>query len=341
MKFDVQLTTYDLAKLPASARRLERMGFDGLWSWETDRNPYIPLAFAATATEKITLGTNIALAFPRTPMITAMAAWDIQRASAGRFLLGLGTQVRAHNERRLSAPSDSPAERVKEMIQCIRAIWDTFQNGTRPDFEGRFYQFRLITPFFNPGPIDHPRIPIFLAGVKARMCRTAGEVADGFHVHPFHSARYLREVVRPNLEEGAKKAGRALADLELFSPVFTVSGETEAERTAAEATVREQIAFYSSTPNYRDVLELHGWRATGEELSQMARRGEWAQMAGKISDEMLDTFAVAAPPTKLAAALRERYEGLVDRISLYVGIPDEGPEEPMQVFLRAFRQAAP
>jgi probable F420-dependent oxidoreductase len=340
MNFDAQLSEYDLHAVPEEARRLERMGFDALWSYETRNDPFLPLAFAATATTRLRVGTNIAVAFARTPMATAMVAWDLARASRGRFLLGLGTQVRMHVERRFSAAFESPAARVKEAIECIRAIWDCWQNGTRPSHEGKYYQFRLMNPFFNPGPIEHPQIPIYLAGVNPAMCRTAGEVADGFHIHPLHSARYLREVVRPALDEGARKRGRSVAALELFAPVFVVSAEEEAERSRQERFVREQIAFYASTPNYRSVLEVHGWTAVGEELSQMVRRGEWDKLGGRVSDEMLDAFAVVAPPERLPAALAERYRGLVGRIALYQPIPKEHPEERWRTFLETFRRAA-
>ena len=339
MRIDTQLGTYDLEKIAGEARRLEQMGFDALWSFESLHNPFLPLTLAALATSRLKVGTNIAVAFARSPMITATVAWDIQRASKGRFLLGLGTQVRAHNERRLSAPADSPAPRVKELIQCIRAIWDTFQNGSKPEFEGRFYKFTLITPFFNPGPIEHPRIPIFLAGVKPLMCRTAGEVADGFHVHPMHSVRYLNEVVRPNLDAGAKKRGKTVDDIELFAPVFAVTGDTEAERSQKEANIREQISFYAATPNYREVMALHGWESVARELSKLAREGEWERMGSHITDEMMDAFAVSEAGGDLPRVLRERYRGIVQRIGLYYPVPADAPEAPWQAFTSAVKQA--
>ncbi len=341
LKLDTQLRTTDLARVAAQAQRLERMGFETLWNFESTHNPFMPLAFAALATTRVKVGTNIAVAFARTPLLTATAAWDLQRASRGRFLLGLGTQVRAHNERRLSAPATSPAARVKEVIQCIRAIWDCWQHGTRPDFKGRFYQFTLMIPAFNPGPIEHPDIPIYLAGVRPLMCRTAGEVADGFHVHPFHSVNYLREVVRPQLDAGARTRGKTVDDLDLFSTVFAITGDSEAERTRAEQQARRSIALYASTPNYRDVMALHGWEAEGEALSTMARAGEWEQMAGRVSDAMLDAFAVAAPLEQLGAILRRRYEGLLGRVSIYAGIPEDDPEERWQHVVADFKAAAP
>ena len=203
----------------------------------------------------------------------AQVAWDLQRGSRGRFHLGLGTQVRAHVERRFSMPFDRPAARVTDYVRCVRAIWDTFQNGTRPAYDGEFYRFRLMNPFFDPGPIDHPDIPIYLAGVNERMCRAAGEVADGFHVHPMHSVGYLRNVVRPAIDEGARANGRDGGKIVLYAPAFTVSGETETERSAAEQEVRRQIAFYASTPNYRALLEYHDLGGIGKELSALMRGG--------------------------------------------------------------------
>jgi probable F420-dependent oxidoreductase len=328
MKLDTELGVYDLPAVPEEARRLERIGFDALWTFETQHDPFLPLATAALATSRLKVGTNIAVAFARTPMATAMAAWDLQRASAGRFMLGLGTQVRLHVERRFSAPWGAPAERVAEYVQCVRAIWDCWQNGSKPAFQGKHYQFRLMTPFFNPGPIAHPHIPVFLAGVNPVMCRTAGQVADGFHVHPMHSVRYLREVVRPALDEGARTRGKSVDDLELFAPVFAVTGATEAERDAQERFVREQIAFYASTPNYRGVLALHGWSEVGETLSALVRRREWEKLPAQVSDAMLDAFAVSAPLERLGPVLRERYRGLLQRVALYQRVPTDAPEAP-------------
>ncbi len=339
MKIDTQLGTFDLERVGAEAQRLEKMGFDALWSFESTHNPFLPLSCAAMATTRLQVGTNIAVAFTRSPMTTAIVAWDMQRASKGRFMLGLGTQVKVHNERRLSAPWEAPAARVHELIRCIRAIWDCFQNGTKPAFEGEFYQFTLITPFFNPGPIDHPEIPIYLAGVKPLMCRTAGEVADGFHVHPLHSVRYLKEVVRPNLDAGARKSGRSVEELELFAPVLAVTGESESERSEKEQQIRQQISFYASTPNYREVMALHGWEEEAQALSKLARKGEWDQMGARITDAMLDAFAVSASPGQLPGVLRERYEGLLQRVALYYPIMESSPAAPWEQFVTAFRNA--
>ena len=340
MKIDIQMRDVPFERTGEEALRFERMGFDCAWTFESSHNPFLPLALAASATRRLHVGTNIAVAFARSPFAMAQVAWDLQRGSRGRFHLGVGTQVRAHVERRFSMPFDRPAARVTDYIRCVRAIWDSFQNGTRPAYEGEFYRFRLMNPFFDPGPIDHPDIPIYLAGVNERMCRAAGEVADGFHVHPMHSVGYLRDVVRPAIEAGARANGRDGAKLDLYAPTFTVGGETEAERSASEREVRRQIAFYASTPNYRALLEYHGLGGIGKELSARMRQGEFDAMPRLIPDSLLEEVAVAAPPSGVPAALRQRYEGLLDRVSLYSPIPDGAPEAEWRRFVETFRAAA-
>lgn len=318
MKIDTLLSSAVPAEVINNAKQAEAMGFDCVWTFEAMNDAFIPLAHAAGATSKLEIGTNIAVAFGRSPFSMAQTAWDLQRDSGGRFHLGLGTQVRAHIERRFSMPFDHPAARVTDYIRCIRAIWDTFQNGTKPSYEGRFYQFRLINPFFNPGPIDKPDIPIYLAGVNPRMCRAAGEVADGFHVHPMHSAGYLRDVVRPALDEGAKTNNRTVNDLKLYAPVFVITGETQKETDKLEQTVRQQAAFYGSTPSYAAVLEYHGYADLPRKLNGLMREGKMAEMGAAIPDEFLEHIAIIAKPGEVGQRMRERYDGLLDRVSLYM-----------------------
>ena len=324
MKIDSLLAAALPDEVAQRAQALERDGFDCAWTFEAAHDAFFPLAYAAQATTRLEIGTNIAVAFARTPFSTAQIAWDLQRNSKGRFRLGLGTQVRQHVERRFSAAFEHPAARVTDYIRCVRAIWNTFQTGARPDYQGPYYQFKLINDFFNPGPIERPDIPIYLAGVNARMCRAAGEVADGFHVHPVHTVPYLREVVRPALDEGAKTRGRSVADLELYSPVFVVTGETEAQRASMEAAVRRQIAFYASTPSYAAVLEFHGHGALGKQLGQLMREGRLDEMGPMLPDALLDEIVVFATPGELGARLRARYDGVLDRISLYSTLGGEG-----------------
>jgi probable F420-dependent oxidoreductase len=326
MKLDIGLRGHDLRALGGEAAAYERLGADGLWSYETAHDPFLPLFAAALTTERVRLGTAIAVAFGRSPFAMAQTAWDLQRATGGRLMLGLGTQVRAHVERRFSAAFEHPAARIVDYIRCLRAIWDTFQTGARPAYEGPFYRFTLISDFFNPGPIEHPAIPISLAGVGERMARAAGEVADGFHVHPLHSPGYLRDVVRPAVAKGAQSAGRDPAAVELITSVLIVTGDTLAERAEAERDARQQIAFYASTPSYRPFLAYHGFDTLGKELSGLARDGRFADMAAHVPDALLDAVALSAEPARLGQAIRERYEGgLVQRVYPYAAIPSDDP----------------
>ena len=340
MKLDTMLRETSYSAMAQEAQRYERMGFDAVWTFETAHDPFIPLALTALATTRLHVGTNIAVAFGRSPFSMAQVAWDLQKASNGRLHLGLGTQVRAHVERRFAMPFDHPAARVTDYIRCLRAIWDTFQHDTRPQYEGQFYRFTLINPFFNPGPIAHPHIPVYLAGVNARMCRAAGEVADGFHVHPMHSVGYVRDVVIPALHEGARLSGRTGSDLVLYAPVFAVSGQTQADMDASAQEVRRQIAFYASTPSYRVLLEYHGYEGLGRELSRRMRQGNVAAMPRLVPDALLEAIALVATPAELPGKLRQRYAGVLDRVALYFPIPAGAPEAEWQQFVAAFRAAA-
>ncbi len=340
MKIDTQMRDLDLLAVAEEAQKYERLGFDAIWTFEAAHNPFLPLMQAVAATTRIEVGTNITVAFARSPFAVAQVAWDLQKASRGRFHLGLGTQVRAHVERRFSMPFEHPARRIADYIRCVRAVWDTFQNDTRPDYQGEFYQFRLINPFFMPGRLDEPEIPIYLAGVNPRMCRVAGEVADGFHVHPMHSVSYVQKVIRPAIDEGARAAGRDTERLGLFASVFAVTGETPAARAESEAAVREQVAFYASTPNYRALLEHHGFDVLGKELSDLMRRGEFEAMFARVPDALMAEVALAAEPDDLGPALRRRYEGVLERVSLYFPMPEGAPEARWRDFVADFRAAA-
>ena len=307
-----------------TARAAESLGFAGLWTSETKHDAFLPLAIAANETERIELGTSVAIAFSRSPMEMAQTAWDLQDLSGGRFILGLGTQVRAHVRRRFSMPWDRPVARLREYIGALRAIWSSFQTGKPLSFEGEFYQHTLITPFFNPGPIEQPEIPVFIAGVNTGLARLAGEHCDGFHVHPFHSPEYVHRTVKPAIAEGAHKAGREPEEVELATSVFVVTGESDEEIGEQREKVRAQLAFYASTPTYRAVLEVHGWEEVGEKLGKLARDKKWDEMPDLITDEMLGAFAVEAAPDEVGGALKERYEGLIDRVAIYEAfVPDE------------------
>jgi probable F420-dependent oxidoreductase len=314
------------------------MGFGALWSFETSRDPFLPLLQVALATDRLRLGTNIAVAFARTPFSMAMTAWDLQRTSRGRLFLGLGTQVRAHVERRFSADFEHPAARVTDYIRCLRAIWETFQSGAKPNYEGPYYRFKLMNEMFTGGSIDDPHIPVFLAGVNPRMARAAGEVADGFSVHPMHSPDYLREVVRPAIDEGAKTRGKTVADVTLVTDCFIVRGETESERARSEERVRRQVALYASTPSYRAFLEFHGHADTGKQLSALMREGRVQEMLSLISDELLSTVAISEADGDLAVQLRDRYAGdLVQRVLFYEPVPIDAEEDSVRAFIERAR----
>ncbi len=291
---------------------------------------------AAEHTQRIKIGTAIAVAFPRSPLVHAMIAWDIQALSDGRFILGLGTQVKPHNERRFGIKWESPGPRLREMVQMIRAVWDCFQNGTRPRFEGQFYNFTLMTPFFNGGSIAHPNIPIYIAGVNEYMCKLAGELCDGFHAHPFHSMKYLRETVVPNIEAGAKKAGRTREDCKISTSAFVIVGDTPQEREGMKGLVKQQISFYASTPAYRPVLEAHGWGETQTRLNEMTRRGDWAGMPSLVTDEMLEEYAVTGTWDEIADKLKQRYAGILDRLSFYVPYRAEDDAKRWRKVVAAF-----
>jgi len=323
MHLDANIAADDLPAIPRLARAAEALGIAGLWFNEIAHDPFLGSALAAEHTTRAAIGTAIALAFVRSPTSLAYLAWDLARLSGGRFVLGLGTQVRAHVERRFGMPWERPAARLRDVVGAVRAVWRSWRERTPLRYQGPFYSLSLMTPFFTPPRFDGT-IPIYLAAVNPAMCRLAGEVADGLHVHPLHSAAYLRDVIIPAVERGLQRSGRTRESFTLASSVIMVTGDGEAgARDAAEA--RQTIAFYASTPSYRGVLAHHGWEEVGERLSRLAAAQRWAEMPALISDEMLDTFAVIAPATAMAARLRERHTGLPDRVSPYRRFDPDDP----------------
>ncbi len=335
MKLDALVFTGSLKNLPETSRYLEGLGFDALWTLETRRNPFFPLILSAEHTRTMKLGTSIAVAFPRSPMVLAHIAWDLQEFSGGRFILGLGTQVRGHIERRFSATWDSPGPRLREIILALRAIWDCWQNGSPLKFQGKFYSFTLMTPFFNPGPIRHPEIPIFVGGLNPYMCRLAGELCHGMHIHPLHSVKFIREAIIPGIQEGAGKAGRDYHAVSLSTAAFVATGKDKKAVEKAKEKVRSQIAFYSSTRNYFPVLEMHGWGDTARSLQKKSIAGDWEGMAREISDEMLDEFAIIGTYPELAEKILKKYDGVVDRLSLYDCLPAPGEEKEWRPIVKA------
>ncbi|MBM4254619.1 MAG: TIGR03617 family F420-dependent LLM class oxidoreductase [Deltaproteobacteria bacterium] len=337
MHLDTILTVSAFKDVAQLARTVEDMGFDALWSLENRHEPFMPLAVAASVTDKLYLGTSIALAFVRSPMNLAYTAWDLQAGSNGRFILGLGTQVKGHNERRYNVKWESPGPKLRELVQALRAIWDCWQNGTKLDFNGKFYSFTLMPPAFSPGKIAHPHVPIYVAGVNPYMCRLAGELADGFHVHPFHSTTYLRNAVLPQIGEGARKAGRSRTDVVVTSSVFAIMGESKKEIDEAREEARRQIAFYASTRTYKPVLDAHGWGDVCLRLHEKTVKGDWAGMPQEISDAMMAEYTITGSPQEMPKLINERYNGLLDRVAFYYPYHPGQDEKRWRKIVETFR----
>jgi probable F420-dependent oxidoreductase len=338
MKFDTTLLTTDLSQMPTLTQAAEAMGFDAVWTSETAHDPFLPLVLAAEHSQRVTLGTSIAVAFPRTPAILAHIAWDLARYSQGRFIIGLGTQVKAHNERRLGVKWEQPVAKLREVILAMRAFWDCWQNGTKLNFRGEFFKLTLMTPFFNPGPHDWPDIPIYIAGVNPLMCQLAGELCQGFHVHPLHTVRYLQEAILPNIELGLAQSGRQRANIELSTSLFVIPSDDLEQRQRYEFNARQQIAFYASTPSYKPVFDLHGWSEIAEKLSALAARGQWADMPALISDDILAEFALRGAWTELPGLVKAKYAGLLDRVSYYFPFVPGQNDEGWQASLAGFNR---
>lgn len=309
--------TLDLTKVSDQAKEAEAFGYDGAWVPETSHDPFLPLTLAAEHTSTMEIGTSIAVAFARSPMTTANTAYDLAEFSGGRFILGLGSQIKPHITKRFSMEWSKPAARMREFVLAMRAIWDSWMTDATLDFRGDFYQHTLMTPFFNPGPNDHGIPKVFLAGVGPLMTKVAGEVCDGFFCHGFTTERYLREVTLPALAEGRELAGKTMDGFEVCGPSFVVTGNTEEEMEAAKVGTRRQIAFYGSTPAYRPVLELHGWGGLQDDLNRLSKQGEWDAMGDLIDDEILNTFAVVGEPEAIGTELQKRYGDVISRISFY------------------------
>ncbi len=314
MKVEGVVMSTDLAEIARGARELEDLGYDGVLSAEITHDPFLPLVVAAEHTERVDIGTSIAVAFARNPMTLANIGHDLQTYSSGRFRMGLGSQIKPHIEKRFSMPWSHPAARMRELILAMRAIWATWNTGEPLEFRGEFYRHTLMTPMFDPGPNPYGDPAVMLAAVGGLMTEVAGEVADGLILHAFTTERYVREVTLPALERGFAKSGRSRTDFEISGPLFVVTGATDEEMAASVQATKQQIAFYGSTPAYRPVLDLHGWGDLGDELNRLSKRGEWVQMGELVDDDVLDTFAVVAEPEQVAARMRGRYGDLVDRI---------------------------
>lgn len=319
MKLDTGLSTRNLREVPAAAKAAEDAGFDAVWTAEAGNDGLLPITLIAEHTSRIKMGPSVAIAFPRSPMAMAYAAWDLAGMSEGRFILGLGTQVKGHNERRFSVKWEAPVPRLREYILSLRAIFKCWaEGGTRLKFEGKYYNFSLMTPFFTPPKHNYPNIPIWIAGVNEHILRLAGELCEGLHAHPFNSPKYLREYVLPHVEEGLKKSGRNRKDFQIGTTAFVIVGRNQEEIERAKAGVRQQISFYASTRTYKVVLDMHGWGDVSSRLNEKAAKGDWGGMAKEITDEMLDTYAVVGTYDDIADKVMERYDGLLDRVGFYI-----------------------
>jgi probable F420-dependent oxidoreductase len=316
MKVDAHIEYQTLQEVPALARAAEEIGLDGVWFSETSHDPFLGAALAAEHTRRISIGTSVAIAFTRSPTVLAHTAWDLAALSGGRFILGLGSQVKAHITRRFGLPWDPPAPKLREAVEAVRSVWTAWREGTALEYRGRFYTLTLMTPFFTPPP-QPAHIPIVTAGVNPAMCRAAGAAADGFQVHPLHTVAYLRDVVRPSIETGRRRERRLDAPFSIAASVLVVTGPDEPSMSASRERVRQSIAFYASTPSYRGVLAHHGWEDTGARLSALAARGQWAAMPQLISDDMLETIAVVGTAGEIGTRIVMRYQGLADRVGMY------------------------
>jgi probable F420-dependent oxidoreductase len=337
LKVDAAVVS-QLSHVAAGAEALERRGYDGCWTAETNHDPFLPLTLAAEHTSRIELGTSIAVAFARNPMTVAQIGWDLQDYSRGRFILGLGSQIKPHIEKRFSMPWSKPVARMREFVQALDAIWGCWRDGTRLEFEGEFYTHKLMTPMFVPPAHPYGDPKVFVAAVGERMTEMCGEVADGLLAHAFSTQRYLREVTIPTLSRGIERAGRQRGDIEVASPLFVVTGHDDEQLAEASTATRKQIAFYASTPAYRSVLELHGWGDLHTELHRLSRDGGWDAMGSLIDDTILSEFAVVATVDRLVDAIRTRCDGLIDRVLL--GFPSTIDEATVVDLVSELRSGA-
>jgi probable F420-dependent oxidoreductase len=329
-----------LGHIAAAARQIEALGFDGAMTPEAGQDPFLPLAVAAEHTTRVKLGTNVAIAFPRSPMTVAQIAWDLQRYSQGRFQLGLGTQVKGHNERRYCTPwTAPPGPRLRDYLGCLKAMFASFANPKQPTFfEGRHYQFTLLPPFFNPGPIPFPAPPIYIAAVNQYMTRLAGELCDGLRLHPIGTFKYTKEVLAPLIAAGAQKAGRAATAVDVVGAPFLAIGEDAADVDRMKAATKQRIAFYASTRTYHAVLDFHGWHDTGMQLHQFSLEGKWTEMPKLITDAMLEEWAIVGTYDELVPQLKARCTGVFSTLLLDLPARLRQDEERVRAIVRALHE---
>jgi probable F420-dependent oxidoreductase len=338
MLLDAQLEG-GVASAARQAAMAERSGFAGVWAAEVTRDPMLALAVAAGSTTWVTVGSNVVLAFARNPMSVAMQAWDLADATAGRFVLGLATQVKPHITRRFSMPWSDPVGRMREFVEALRHIFEVFQGEHPLDFRGQHYSHTLLHGMFNPGPIEHPRIPIGLGGVGPHLTALAGEVADGYLLHAFTNTAYQDAVTLPALERGLAASGRTRADIWVFGYLMLAAGDTEEEQARAADRIRGQIAFYASSPMYREVLDCIGCAELQHDLHQLVKEGRWADMPALVDDGVLDHFVVRGTLEELPARIRARYGAYYDRAVPYLGLDAVDPDR-LQQFVTALSAPA-
>lgn len=315
----------DITRVGADAALVEEVGFDGLCVEETKDDPYQVMALAASATSRIRLSTNIAMAFPRSPTVTAMSAWSLAKLSKGRFVLGLGSQVRGHIVRRFGLEFHPVGPWMRDYIQAVRAVWSCWQEQKPLDYQGQHYKLSLMVPLFDPGPIEHPAIPIHVAAVNPYMCQVAGEVADGIRVHPVCTPRYIREVMLPAAAEGARRTGRDVKSVAIAMKPLVCTAPDQATLDKRVKDVRARVAFYCSTPAYRATFELHGLGSLADEMAKLSKAQRWEEMPERISDEVLDTYATVGTYDEIGRKLVRRYGGLCTDVEF--SIPCSTPEE--------------
>jgi probable F420-dependent oxidoreductase len=328
----------DVARVGEDARLAEELGYDGVITEETKEDAYVVMALAAQATSRVSLATAVAVAFPRSPTITAQAAWSLQRLSRGRFVLGLGSQVKGHIERRFGVKWSAAGPWLRDYVRAVRAVWDCWQNGTKLDFDSEHYRLNLMVPLFAPAPLDHPHIPIQLAAVNPFMCQVAGEVADGIRAHPIATPRYIREVMLPAARKGAEKAGRDFSQFAICVMPLVATAETKSALDPEIRDVRARVAFYASTPAYLAAFETQGHGEAARQLQALSRVQRWEEMPALVDDEMLDAYAVIGAHDEIAAKLKARFAGLATHLEFRIPVAGDADKARLRDLLLALRQ---
>lgn len=334
-------TPLDLASVAEDTRRIEALGYDGFVVEETKEDPFVVLALAAQATTRLRLGTSVAIAFPRSPTVTAMSAWTLQKLSKGRFTLGLGSQVKGHIERRYGLAWSAPGPWMREYVQAVRAVWNAWQNRVPLNFQGERYRISLMVPLFDPGPIEHPDIPIHLAAVNPVMCRIAGEVADGVRPHPVCTAEYIAQVMLPAVREGARRSGRSLDRFRVCIKPLVATAATEAELEPKIRDVRARVSFYASTPTYRAAFEHHGLGDLARELSILSKAQRWEEMPHFITDDILHRYALIGTYDEIAQKLGDRYGNVVTDVEFSIPVRREADETILAGLVRDIHAIRP